>query len=764
MRRTLPLLLALSACSFVGQNVYQNALCRLDEDGDGDPRCGISNTTSDGDCDDTNPLMFNGNTEIPYDGLDNDCRDGDLLDVDGDTFPGISREEYEQLPVHEPWPRGLSERVDCQDLPIEGFPAGYEALIYPDAPEIWYDGLDGNCNGGDDFDQDGDGFAAAAYAEFYTQVYQGSLPATDCLDTDRFVYPGSTVPDQPYDGIDQACSGLNNFDPDGDGRLTPGYNADAASFALRYGYDLTWIPDADCLDIGDTFPEGPADPTLAARTFRRMPGDGTCPPTARTCEDTWYDGYDDACDDVVAGRAVRNDFDQDGDGFVRSTGNPSADRAAFIAYVRRYLEFTNSRGARPFAAAYRATYGDTDETIGAWFDAHSNDCDDLDPEINPSARERLGDGVDRDCDGDPDTTGFEFGTITWFDPGPPRAIETPGHVSVLLAAQGGIDLGDGFDVRSTRSVALSWSASATRYAVDAAPFTLPGGAADLDSSIAVYGESDGYYTAHSWTLDGANRLLVSRSSRDLASSANFFVVNDRDSGNRPAAGRAYVGNDIRCDDATDRCWTVACDATSLHFMEVDRGSSLTRRTVGFDPVSVPGGVQDCFVLSGSQSGDGILFGALAGDGTLHTFERLGLGLIPAGINPMPAGTYDFVRSHQDWLILGRTGGGVTLYRSPTEQQQILTGTRWLDVDATALGSGSSRTWTVAAIDLSGRVVLGYGPATTLTLVDLSIEGDAGPLVADSIAVAANESRVVVAVRGLDGSTPRLAWTVLDAPR
>ena len=406
MRRTLPLLLALSACSFVSQTAYQNALCRLDEDADGDPRCGISNTTTDGDCDDANPLMFNGNVETPYDGLDNDCRGGDLLDVDGDRYPGITRAEYEALPLHEPWPSGLRDELDCHDLPIEGFPAGFEANVHPGAPEIWYDGIDGNCAGDDDFDQDGDGFAAAEHATFYTEVYQGTLPVTDCLDTDRTVYPGSTAVDEPYDGVDQACAGGNDYDPDGDGRLTPGYNADAATYASRYGYDLTWIADADCMDIGDTFPEGPANPALAARTFRRVPGDGTCASDARSCEETWYDGYDDACDDIAGGRAVRNDFDQDGDGFLRRTSDPAADRAQFIAYVKRHQQFTNTRGVKPFAAAFNATYGTTDAAIGAWFDARSNDCDDLDPAINPNAIERLGDGVDRDCDGDPDTDGI----------------------------------------------------------------------------------------------------------------------------------------------------------------------------------------------------------------------------------------------------------------------------------------------------------------------------------------------------------------------
>src|SRR5688500_3327702 len=78
---------------------------------------------------------------------------------------------------------GSLSTEDCDD----GDPT-----IYPDADDVWYDGIDQDSDGNDD-DQDEDGVA---------------FPA-DCDDTAPETFPGA--PDELYDGIDQDCDGLSDF-------------------------------------------------------------------------------------------------------------------------------------------------------------------------------------------------------------------------------------------------------------------------------------------------------------------------------------------------------------------------------------------------------------------------------------------------------------------------------------------------------------------------------------------------------------------------
>ncbi len=85
---------------------------------------------------------------------------------------------------------------DCDDS---------DASYYPGADDDWYDGYDKNCDGANDYDQDGDGYDAS------TDDHDG----TDCNDIDVDYNPASV--DVPYDNRDTDCDGWSDWDYDRDG-------------------------------------------------------------------------------------------------------------------------------------------------------------------------------------------------------------------------------------------------------------------------------------------------------------------------------------------------------------------------------------------------------------------------------------------------------------------------------------------------------------------------------------------------------------------
>ena len=134
------------------------------------------------DCDPNDGLVYPGAVEIPYDGKDNDCAgDGDLNDVDGDGYIGMS-----------------AGGDDCNDN---------NATVYPGAEEICYDGLDQDCMGDleaeNNNDCDGDG-----------HIGRGT-ESTDCDDTDPNINPD--MEEIWYDGVDQDCDSRDDYDADFDG-------------------------------------------------------------------------------------------------------------------------------------------------------------------------------------------------------------------------------------------------------------------------------------------------------------------------------------------------------------------------------------------------------------------------------------------------------------------------------------------------------------------------------------------------------------------
>ncbi len=197
----------------------------IDEDGDGARGrtrrfgCPLPGwvTGGDVDCDDTNPGVYPGATEIVGDGLDNDCVGGDeprppvscAVDNDGDgyagstdgtsfgtcDFPGV-------MPVDTPID-------DCDDLDPSVHPGGTDPLG---------DGVDGDCNGVDGdgllmcrIDADGDGWGREI-VESDDGACDGPgrvplAPVLDCDDTDANVHPEAA--EIANDGVDNDCDGAS---------------------------------------------------------------------------------------------------------------------------------------------------------------------------------------------------------------------------------------------------------------------------------------------------------------------------------------------------------------------------------------------------------------------------------------------------------------------------------------------------------------------------------------------------------------------------
>ena len=85
--------------------------------------------------------------------------------------------------------------------------------INPGVEDEWYDGEDANCDGADDYDQDGDGFQTYVYND------EPSAMGGDCQDANPDMHPGAV--DDWYDGIDANCDGVDDFDKDEDGWRHP---------------------------------------------------------------------------------------------------------------------------------------------------------------------------------------------------------------------------------------------------------------------------------------------------------------------------------------------------------------------------------------------------------------------------------------------------------------------------------------------------------------------------------------------------------------
>ena len=394
-------------CTYVSPAAVQEKVQTLDEDSDGVAK-------KDGDCDDFDANETPGEPEIPYDGYDNDCGgDGDTVDVDGDGFPFISKAEWLLTapteggePKHA-WPQDVRTGDDPADLDCDD----EDDDVHPGAEDIFYDGVDSDCDGANDFDQDGDTYIPSQYStdlEAYntTYGYTHAVLGGDCDDSVNEggdANPGIDASnDEWYDGIDNDCATNNDFDQDGDGYTPDEYEDAFDTYVAKYSYgsELTFVG-GDCLDIDMALTGDAADGSdCAVENGGTWSALASCVNPGAT--DTPYDGIDADC-------ASDNDFDQDVDGFMPNGTD---------------IHFGNYQ---------------VDWNLGSLGAGAYNDCEDTDETRHPDALEMFGDAVDQDCDGGANTTPFEYDAFTFTNPGRVLVGATEDHYLVTTLADEYVD-------------------------------------------------------------------------------------------------------------------------------------------------------------------------------------------------------------------------------------------------------------------------------------------------------------------------------------
>ncbi len=287
-----------------------------DEDGDGygDPDSSIEAceqpdgmVTDRDDCDDTD-VQVHPDADEWCDGVDNDCdgledeadaRDAQrwYQDQDGDGFGDalISTMACTQ-------PSGfVSDDSDCDDT---------DPATWPGAEDSWYDGVDSDCDGANDYDQDGDGSRHEDHG------------GEDCDDTDATIGPYMT--DTWYDGVDSDCDGWSDYDQDHDGHDADSYGGDDCDDTRDYlnprQAEACNFYDDDCDGLVDG-----DDPDFEPVCFADVDGDDwgdpDAPATTCTCASGWVEDSsdcDDSDDDINPLAADANDdgVDDDCDGLV----------------------------------------------------------------------------------------------------------------------------------------------------------------------------------------------------------------------------------------------------------------------------------------------------------------------------------------------------------------------------------------------------------------------------------------------------------------
>ncbi len=414
------------------------AVCPDFRDLDGDGRCprGVDHnrdgTCTDAseirarlmDCDDRDPRVFVGASEVAGNDIDEDC-DGGLAcfrDEDGDDFGRSVR----LLFVGTCDSRGYARwGADCNDR---------NPNIFPGAPEVVGNSIDEDCDDEldcyEDVDQDGFGHDPTIEVE-----YPGSCDAPhrrassnnqDCDDDNPDINPNAA--EIVGNDIDEDCDEILECYPDFD---SDGYGGDEGTVGVQLAQFSTCDEDpqassrgGDCLD---TVPEvNPGHPEVPWDHW-----DNDCDNSHDCYVDNDMDQHgteaiqthadDDGCWSNDARSTLDDDCDDDdaqsNPGAVEVVGNSIDEDCNEL--ITCWLDSDRDGYGNDGGATVQTNESDCSNPINS---ATADDCDDEDPAINPAAYDEPGNGIDEDCDGEDaphdtwwDTADTSDTADTWHD-------------------------------------------------------------------------------------------------------------------------------------------------------------------------------------------------------------------------------------------------------------------------------------------------------------------------------------------------------------